>query len=143
MKKYDKILLSIYEKMYQESDPPADIHEIISSGEGRIHGWFWKYYLPQERQNEIMEEILKEAKLKKWEKKSMRITVLLGCSPSSTNWEFFYEKKMTNDTYLQRAENEEEVLLALEEARKNEELESFYKITKKEGKLIKELIFEK
>ena len=76
------ILMEIYRRMYQESDPPADIFELIDSGEANQPNWFMNYYLSMERQVEILEEVLKEYKLSKRKKEAFRFAVMLGAGPS-------------------------------------------------------------
>lgn len=74
--------MEIYKRMYQESDPPADIFELIDSGETNQPNWFMNYYLNMDRQVEILEEVLKEYKLPKRKKEAFRMAVFLGASPS-------------------------------------------------------------
>lgn len=75
------ICLEIYERMYQESEPHLDFRQAIKSGLTSREGWFLDYYLDQDRQGEIIEEFLTKYKCNKWEKKKIRTTVWLGCSP--------------------------------------------------------------
>ena len=82
--KDDHILLEIYKRMYAESDPPVDIMKIIESGEGQQDRWFMNYYLAEQRQLEIIDEVLKEFKVKsKWKKSAFKFTVLLGAAPTT------------------------------------------------------------
>lgn len=79
-----RILLEIYKRMYAESDPPVDIMKIIESGEGQQDRWYMNYYLAEQRQLEIIDEVLKEFKVKpKWKRNAFKTTVLLGASPTS------------------------------------------------------------
>jgi hypothetical protein len=85
MKKYDEIYLEILRRMYAESCPPADIDLVIASGEGKIHGWFMNYYLSEDRQRQIIEEVLNENKIKnKRIRQGLTNAVWLGSSPTST-----------------------------------------------------------
>ena len=84
MEKNDKIIIEIYTKMYKEADPKADLKKMMKSGETKNPDWFLKYYLPQERQEEIIEEVLNKYKIKgSWLKSRFRTEILLGSAPSS------------------------------------------------------------
>ena len=84
MERDEKILMDIYRQMYLETDPPADIDEILRTGEGQQHNWFMKYHLSMDRQLEIIEEVLTKWKVKpKWKRNAFRTTVILGGSPTS------------------------------------------------------------
>lgn len=78
-KKEEEIIMKIYRTLYSEIG--VDIDELIKDGTTKKEGWFLEYYLPQERQEEIIIEILTSEKLSKWKKASIRITVLLGGAP--------------------------------------------------------------
>jgi hypothetical protein len=80
--KATKILTEIYTKLYKESKPSASFKEIIKSGEGLTPDWFKKYYLNQERQNEIVIEICKKYKLTKRDSYKVSCSVHLGYAPS-------------------------------------------------------------
>ena len=75
--------MEIYVKMYKESKPSADIKKIIKSGEGKKPGWFEKYYLDQDRQIEIIEEIMDKYKINKHIRRKWHSTILLGAAPNS------------------------------------------------------------
>ena len=79
----DKIILEIYRRMYRESKPKASIDKIIKSGEGRMPNWFMAYYLSDEREEKIINEVLKEYKVPKWKRDSFRTEILLGSAPCS------------------------------------------------------------
>ena len=65
----------IYQQLYKECG--VNFNSIDKSKEG----WFLAFYLAQEKQDEIVENILKTKKLSIAKKQSIVISVLLGCSP--------------------------------------------------------------
>jgi len=77
------ICMNIYRQMFKESNPPADFDELMETGEAQTENFFMKYYLSQEREAEIIDEICKENKVNKWKKEMIKNTVYLGCSPNS------------------------------------------------------------
>jgi hypothetical protein len=79
--KDEKILIEIYQKMYEEATPSADFDKLMKSGEAKKEGWFLNYSLEQERQEEILDEAMKKYKVPKWKRKQFSVTVNLGCSP--------------------------------------------------------------
>ena len=78
-----EICMDIYRDLYKHADPSADFDELIKSGETQKEGWFYDYYMPEEKIDEIIEKHLKEHRLSKWEKHSIRTTIYLGSSPTS------------------------------------------------------------
>jgi len=78
-KKEEALIMKIYRALYSEIG--VDVDKLISDGTTRKEGWFLDYYLPQERQDEIVNNILKESKLSKWKKEVIRRTILLGAAP--------------------------------------------------------------
>jgi hypothetical protein len=81
--KNDKIILEIYRRMFNESKPKNSIDKIMKSGEGRMPNFFMAYYLSDEREEKIINEVLKEFKVPKWRWSSFRTEILLGSSPCS------------------------------------------------------------
>ena len=78
----DKIALEIYTKMYKESTPKANLVKLMKSGETQKPDWFMKYYLAQERQIEIIDEILAKHKIKKeYLISKWHTEILLGAAP--------------------------------------------------------------
>lgn len=88
----DKIIIEIYRRMYKEAEPKANIDKIIKSGEGKKPNWFMKYYLDQKRQDEIMNEVLKEFKVPKRRWEAFRTECLLGSSPTGIKKTMLKEK---------------------------------------------------
>jgi len=77
-----EICMKIYRKMYKEATPSANFDELIKKGITKKHDWFSKYYLNEDRQEQIIDEICKKHKLTKYEKHLVSVEVHLGCSPS-------------------------------------------------------------
>ena len=78
-----KICLEIYQKMYQEADPAADFDKLVQSGVTKKENWFLDYYLPIERQIEIINEFCEKQRCNKREREVIEVEVLLGSAPSS------------------------------------------------------------
>ena len=91
--KDDKIIIETYRRMYKESKPKASIDKIIKSGEGKMSNWFMAYYLSDEREEKIINEVLKEFKVPKWRWSSFRTEILLGSSPCSSKESVKKERK--------------------------------------------------
>lgn len=79
----EEIVMEIYRRLYKESEPSADIFELIAGGETVTPGWFNKYYLDRDRQVEIVEQALEEFKVSKHRKGAFRFNIFLGSAPSS------------------------------------------------------------
>ena len=70
----------------KESKPKADLKKLMKSGKTQIPDWFMKYYLPQERQTEIIDEILDKHNINKQHiRGKWHAEILLGASPSTIN----------------------------------------------------------
>ena len=84
-----EICMEIYRILFKEATPSVDFDQLVKSGEAKQDDFFMKYYLGDERQMEIIEDICKEHKLTKNEKSKVKTTVLLGCSPTinKIRWE--------------------------------------------------------
>lgn len=84
------ILMEMYEQMYKEAEPSVDLQKLIKSGETKKDDWFLKYYLSEERIEEIVIEVCKKHNIKHPRTQEDFLTeVLLGASPTSdrTRWE--------------------------------------------------------
>lgn len=88
--KDDEILLKIYTELYKVANPPHDFNEIVklAKAEKLENNWFEKYTLSMAKQDEIIERVLNECKVKKWKKEAFKITVTLGCSPNYENSDY-------------------------------------------------------
>ena len=85
MKKSDKILLEIYQELYENSTPKADFKQLMEDGTTSKDGFFMDYYLDDVTQDKIVNKILDKHKIKNpYKRRSYTVTVLLGCSPTSS-----------------------------------------------------------
>jgi hypothetical protein len=75
--------MEVYRQLFKEAEPSADIDHLIQSNETKTPNWFEAYYLSQDRQIEILEEIAKKHRLSKREKYMISKEVNLGCSPTT------------------------------------------------------------
>lgn len=80
--KIDMVFMECYKRMFKESQPSGDIIEIIKSGEGKKPSFFMGYYLKQERQNKIIEDVCKEFKVPKKDQDGIKAGIVLGSAPS-------------------------------------------------------------
>jgi hypothetical protein len=74
---------SILKEMYENSTPPADLDEIIRTGEGEQDNFFLKYYLNDEDFEAIFKKWTDGIKLSKHEMSLISLNVYLGASPCS------------------------------------------------------------
>jgi len=74
-------VFEIYRRAYREADPPADFDEMTKTGETQREQFFMNYYLPVDRLIEIINEVCKEKKIRRWEKNIVSTNILLGGSP--------------------------------------------------------------
>ena len=80
-KKEEQLIIDIYRKIYSEIG--IDLDELIEKGITKREGWFDNYYMSQEKQDEIIEEMLKGKRLTKLKKNAIRASLYLGSLPSS------------------------------------------------------------
>jgi len=78
-----EICKEIYRELFKEANPSADFDELVKSGKSKEKDFFMKYYLPIERQKEIVDEICKKHKLTGHNKRKVSTTIHLGSSPNS------------------------------------------------------------
>lgn len=62
-KKLNKIVLEILRQLYLEATPPLNLDEAMESQLTKKDDWYQNHFLSQTRQNEIIEEHLKNKKL--------------------------------------------------------------------------------
>lgn len=74
-KKEEQLIIDIYRRIYYEIGVDFDSVDKTSKN------WFWEYFLAQERQNEIIEEMLKTQKMTRLKRQMLRNTLYLGCLP--------------------------------------------------------------
>ena len=80
-KKEEQLILGIYRRIYAEIG--VDLDELIDKGVTKEIGWYDSYFLAQEKQDEIIEEMLKGKRLTKLKKNAIRASLYLGSLPSS------------------------------------------------------------
>lgn len=80
-KKEEQLIMDIYRRVYSEIG--VDLDELIKQGVTKREGWFDNYYMPQTKQDEIIEEMLKGKRLTKLKKNAIRVSLYLGSLPSS------------------------------------------------------------
>lgn len=90
-----EICLEIYRQMFKEAKPSADFDKLRELKVTEKKDWFMNYFLPIERQNEIIDEICKKQKVAGWKRKKIETEVHLGCSPNSSEetWQEHVEKR--------------------------------------------------
>ncbi len=78
-----KVFHEIYKRLFYEASPSQNYDEILEQNrkEPLKSGWFRKYYLDQDRQDKIVEEVCDEYGVKKWEVNSFKNAVAMGHSP--------------------------------------------------------------
>ena len=80
-KKEEQLILDIYRRIYSEIG--VDLDELIEQGVTKREGWFDNYYMPQTKQDEIIEEMLSKIKMTRLKRQMLRNTLYLGCLPSN------------------------------------------------------------
>ena len=83
-KKEEQLILDIYRRIYAEIG--VDLDELIEQGVTKREGWFDSYYMPQTKQDEIIEEMLKGKRLTKLKKNAIRVSLYLGSLPSNVRY---------------------------------------------------------
>lgn len=78
-KKEEGLILNIYRRIYSEVGVDFDSVDKTSKN------WFLDFFLPQEKQNEIIEEMLKTQKMTRLKRQMLRNTLYLGCLPRGNN----------------------------------------------------------
>ena len=85
-KKEEQLILDIYRRIYSEIG--VDLDELIEQGVTKEIGWDSSYFLAQEKQDEIIEEMLKGKRLTKLKKNAIRVSLYLGSLPKGNNEKF-------------------------------------------------------
>ena len=78
-KKEEQLILDIYRRIYSE------IYVDFDSVDKTSDNWFWNYFLAQEKQDEIIEEMLSKIKMTKLKRQMLRNTLYLGALPKGNN----------------------------------------------------------
>jgi hypothetical protein len=86
-KKIDEAFMECYRRLYKESTPSADFDQLMENAPLNERGQkeipFLEYEIEHKRLEEIISEVAKEFKFKKWQADSFRFGILMGCSPKS------------------------------------------------------------
>lgn len=79
----------VLKRMYKEAEPSGDIEKIAKSGEGNMGNFFCAYLLSFEREQEIIDEVCQDFKIKGVYRRRVEATVWLGSAPTSSRevWE--------------------------------------------------------
>ena len=80
---FEGVVIPIYRQMFKEAEPSADLDKLLKSEVVKEQNWFMNYYLPIERQNEIVEAELARHRLRKFDIDNIKQEVALGCSPNT------------------------------------------------------------
>jgi hypothetical protein len=83
-KKIDKVLLDIYQELYKNAEPSANFKELMEDGTTSKDMFFMDYYLEDDKQMEIINQVLKKHRVPKNYIERFHHTILLGCSPSTS-----------------------------------------------------------
>ena len=85
--KAQKIVWDIYRELYANSEPKADFDELVNSAEKNEEGQkiipFENYFIDQEVMDEIIEKHLKNKRLTKLAKNSIKFNIYMGVAPRS------------------------------------------------------------
>ena len=81
------ICMEIYREMYRQATPSADFDQLIQEGVTMQPNWFMNYYLPLEKQEEIVDKFCKQHRCDRYETQIIRQEIFLGCSPTSVKKE--------------------------------------------------------
>ena len=85
--KIQKIIWDIYKELYANSEPKTDFDELVKSAQKNEKGEkiipFENYFIEQELMDEIVEKHLKNKRLTKLAKNSIKFNIYLGVSPRS------------------------------------------------------------
>ena len=73
---------------------------LLKKGVTKEIGWYNSYFLAQEKQDEIIEEMFKGKRLTKLKKNAIRVSLYLGSLPSSTD---FYYKLTRTDRLIKQS----------------------------------------
>ena len=80
-KKEEQLMMDIYRRIYSEIG--VDLDELIEKGVTKEIGWFNNYFMPQEKQDEIIEEMLSGHKMTRLKRQMLRNTLYLGSLPKT------------------------------------------------------------
>ena len=80
-------MMYCYQQLYKKATPSANFKKLMKSAEINKQGQkiihFIDYYLEMEEQEKIIKKTIKKYKLSDWTARGLRLSILLGCSPTS------------------------------------------------------------
>lgn len=86
-KRTTTILNEIYRRAFAASTPQGDWDELLKNATTNDFGQkvipFMDYELDDETAKKIIEDVMKEYRVPKWQRKSFALTYWLGCSPKT------------------------------------------------------------
>jgi len=90
VKKTDEdAIMECYTRIYAAAEPPAVFSELLANAtideRGMKHIPFDNYLIPREEMEKIMDEVIKEYKIKSWKKQAFKNTLWLGATPRTKN----------------------------------------------------------
>lgn len=83
-KKLMEIYIEIYRELFKAAKPSADFDKLIKTKTVKKPRWFFRYYLPMDKQIEITEKVCNKYKLDKRDRKKIELELFLGCTPVSS-----------------------------------------------------------
>jgi len=88
--KEGELVKKIYARLYAEADPKGNWENMVATGEIYGKDFFMNYVLDDGRQVEIIESLLKEAKVSKRQWEKYKFFILLGAAPTGVRRERVY-----------------------------------------------------
>ena len=85
--KEQKAITECYRRLFKASTPSADFDLLVENAiideDGLKHIPFMEYELEDDKFESIIEDVIKEFKIKPSNKQPFRTTIMLGCSPKT------------------------------------------------------------
>ena len=81
----EQAILECYRRMFKASTPSGDFDELLAKAEKNDIGQkvipFMDYEIEENMFTKILQDIIKEFKIKKYRQDLFRVTIALGCAP--------------------------------------------------------------
>lgn len=85
--KEQKAITECYRRLFKASTPSADFDLLVENAiideNGLKHIPFMDYELEDDKSESIIDDVIKEFKIKPSHKQPFRVTIVLGCSPKN------------------------------------------------------------
>ena len=85
--KEGKIMYEIYTRLFAAATPSADFEELCVNAtideRGKRHIPFMDYELDQDTMNNIIEDVMREKRIRKANRTQYKMAICLGCSPKT------------------------------------------------------------